>query len=98
MKQGGLTKGLSPDETAKVLVATISILNAAVATTGLLHDALIRVRERGVDCMDAECDRALDEVCEVLRLMGEGIPKRLASALLEEEGCSQNAPSVYTVH
>lgn len=93
----GEVKVLSDEETAKALVAAISILNAAVATTGLLHDALMRVRERGIDGMDAECDRALDEVCEVLRLMGEGIPKRLASALLEVEGIPQNAPSVETI-
>ena len=87
-------KVLSGEKIANALVATISILNAAVATTSLIHDALMRVRERGVDGMDAECDRALDEVCDVLRLMGEGIPKRLASALLEVEA-SQNAPSEF---
>ena len=90
-------KVLSDEETAKALVVTISILNAAVATTVLLHDALMRVRERGVDSMDAECDHALDDACEVLRLMGEGIPQRIASALLEGDAIPQNAPSVETI-
>ena len=99
-----MTKELSPDETAKVLVETVLILNAVTSTTGLLHDALIRFRERDVRFIvgdaiapDAETDRAFDEVCEVLRLMGESIPQRIASALLEGEAKPQNAPSVNTI-
>jgi hypothetical protein len=105
MKQGEVTKVLSPDETAKVLVETVSILNAVTSTTGLLHNTLMRFRERGVRFVlgdaitsDAETDRAFDEVCEVLRLMKEGIPQRVASALLEGEATPQNAPSVNTIH
>lgn len=99
-----MTKILSTEETAKVLVETVSILNAVTSTTGLLHDALMRFRERGVRFVvgdaiapDAETDRAFDEVCEILRLMGESIPQRLASALLEGEATPQNAPSVNTI-
>lgn len=99
-----VTKSLSPYETAKVLVETIAILNATVSTTGLLHTALMRFRERGVRFVvgdaiapDAETDRAFDEVCEILRLMGENIPQRIASALLEGEAKPQNAPSVNTI-
>lgn len=100
-----VTKTLSPDETSKVLVETVSILNAVTSTTGLLHDALMRFSERGVRfivgnavSMDAECDRAFDEVCEILRIMGEDIPQRIASALLEGEGIPQNSPVVDTIH
>jgi len=100
-----VTKGLSPDDTAKVLVETVSILNAVTSTTNLLHDALMQFRERGVRFVvgdatapDAETDRAFDEVCEILRLMGESIPQRIASALMEGEGIPQNAPSVTTIH
>lgn len=100
-----MTKGLSTDKAAKVLVETVSILNAVTSTTHLLHDALVRFRERGVRFVvgdattpDAETDRAFDEVCEILRLMGENIPLRVASALLEGEATPQNAPSVNTVH
>ena len=99
-----MTKGLTPDETAKILVETISMLNATVATTGLLHRALLRFRERGVRFVvgdaiapDAETDQVFDEVCEILRLMGESIPQRIASALLEVEASPQNAPSVETI-
>jgi len=99
-----LTKGLSPDETAKVLVEAVSILNAVTSTTNLLHDALIRFRERNVRFVvgdvtvpDAEAERAFNEVCEILRLMADKIPQRIASALLEGEGIPQNAPSVDTI-
>lgn len=88
----------------KALAETVSILNAVTSTTGLLHDTLMRFRERGVRFVvgdaiapDAETDRAFDEVCEILRLMGESIPQWVASALLEIEGCPQNAPSVSTL-
>ena len=106
MKQGEETKGLSPDEAAKVLAEAIAILNATVSTTDLLHNALMRFRERGVRFVvgdatvpDAETDRVFDEVCEVLRLMGENIPTRIASALLSTDcDAPQNAPSVNTIH
>jgi hypothetical protein len=85
-----VTKGISPDDTVKVLVEAVSILNAVTSTTGLLHDALMRFRERGVRFVvgdgtltDDETNRVFDEVCEILRLMGESIPQRIASALLE---------------
>ena len=109
MSDGGddmdqVTKSLSSYETAKVLIETIAILNATVSTTGLLHDALMRFRERKVRFVvgdaiapDAETDQAFDEVCEILRLMGESIPQRIASVLLEGEGIPQNAPSVNTI-
>ena len=99
-----MTKGLSPDKTGKILVETVSILNAVTSSTGLLHSALMRFRERGVRFVvgdatvpDAETDRAFDEVCEILRLMGENIPQRIASALLEGEAKPQNAPGVNTI-
>jgi hypothetical protein len=47
--------------------------------------------------VDAQADMVFDEVCEVLRLMGESIPQRIASALLEVEASPQNAPSVDTI-
>ena len=101
-----MIKALSPDETAKVLVEAIAILNATVSTTGLLHDALMRFRERKVRFIvgdatvpDAESDRAFDEVCEILQLMGEGIPQRIASALLSVDcDAPQNAPGVNAIH
>ena len=99
-----VTKVLSQAETAKVLGEAVSLLNAVTSTTNLLHDALVRFRERGVRFVvgdvtapDAECDKNFDEVCEVLRLMGESIPQRIASALLEVEASPQNAPSVETI-
>jgi len=62
-----VTKGLSPDETGKILVETVSILNAVTSTTGLLHNALMQFRERGVRFVvgdatvpDAECDKNFD--------------------------------------
>ena len=89
----------------KALVETVSILNAVTSTTNLLHDALMRFRERGVRFVvgdatvpDAETDRAFDEVCEILRLMGENIPQRIASAILSAEcDAPQNAPVANTV-
>lgn len=88
----------------KALAETVLILNAVTSTTGLLHDALMRFRERGVRFVvgdatvpDVESNRAFNEVCEILRLMGESIPKRVASALLEGEATPQNAPSVETI-
>jgi hypothetical protein len=88
-------KVLSPDKTTKVLAEAIALLNATVDTTHVLYVALMQFRERVVG--DAETDRAFDEVCEILRLMGENIPRRVASALLEGEAIPQNAPSVNTI-
>ena len=89
----------------KALDETVSILNAVASTADLLHNALMRFRDRGVRFVvgdstapDAETDRAFDEVCEILRLMGEGIPERIASALLEGDTIPQNDPSVGTIH
>jgi hypothetical protein len=100
-----IAKLLSTEETAKVLVATISILNAAASTTDLLRKALLKFRERKVRfvvgdavSMDAECDRAFEEVCEILRIMNENIPQRIAEALLNGECASaQNAPTTETL-
>ncbi|MHB8939869.1 MAG: hypothetical protein ACYC7K_00485 [Desulfobacteria bacterium] len=82
----------------KVFTEAVSILNASAATVNIIRDTLIRLRARGVRFPDAEADRDFDEVCEVLRLMGEGIPLQLAAAMLEGEGDSQNAPTVDTIH
>jgi len=89
----------------KALDETVSILNAVASTADLLHNALMRFRERGVRFVvgdatvpDAETDRAFDEVCEILRLMGENIPQRIASAILSAEcDAPQNAPVADTV-
>jgi len=76
-----------------------------VSTTDLLHNALMRFRERGVRFIvgdatvpDAETDQTFGEACEILRLMAEGIPTRIASVLLERGRIPQNAPSVDTIH
>jgi hypothetical protein len=56
----------------RALAEAVEILNAVTSTTNLLHDALMRFRERGVRFVvggatapDAETDRVFDEVCEV---------------------------------
>jgi hypothetical protein len=88
----------------KALAETVALLNAVSSTTGLLHDALMRFRERGVRFVvgdatvtDVETDRAFNEVCKILRLMDENIPQRIASALLEGDAIPQNTPSVDTI-
>jgi len=98
-----VTKTLSPDETANALAEVITILNTASGTAGLLYRTLMRLRERGVRFVvggatvtDVEADRVFDEVCEILRLMGENIPQRISSALLEGARFPQNAPGVNT--
>lgn len=100
-----LTKLLTPNETAKALVETIAILNAATQTTDILYTSLMAFRERkvkfvvgDVESMDAESDRAFDEACAILLLMKEGIPQRIAKVLIDGECAStQNAPSVETL-
>ncbi len=99
-----MTKILSTDETAKVLVETIGMLNAVTLTTGLLLDALMQFRNRRVKFVvedatvpDAQADMAFDEVCAILRLMGENVSRRIASILLEGEAIPQNSPSVDTI-
>lgn len=85
-------------EATKVLSGAVSILNASADTVRVLRDTLLKCRERGVRFPDAETDRDFDEVCEILRLMGEGIPIQLAAAMLEGEGAFQNVPTVDTIH
>jgi hypothetical protein len=89
-------KVLSPDETTKILAEAIVLLNATVDTTHVLYDALMQYRERVV--RDAETDKAFDDALEILRLMGENIPKRITSVFFDGEcDADQNAPSVDTI-
>lgn len=82
----------------KVLTEAVSILSASADTVRIVRDTLMRLRERGVRFPDAETDNDFNEACEVLRLMGEGIPLQLAAAMLEGEGACQNAPGANTIH
>jgi hypothetical protein len=79
-------------------MGAVGILNASAATVKIVRDTLTRLRERGVRFPDAEAENDFNEVCEVLRLMGEGIPIQLAAAMLEGEGAPQNAPTVDAIH
>jgi hypothetical protein len=88
---------LTKDETTKVLAEAIALLNATVDTTHVLYGALMQFRERVV--RDAETDKAFDDALEILRLMGENIPRRIASVFMDGEcDTAQNAPSVDTLH
>lgn len=101
-----MTKVLSQAEAAKVMVETTKILGEVISTSNALHEALMRFRERKVrfivgaaESMDSECDQTFGEACEILRLMAESIPTRIASALLSVEcDAPQNAPGVNTIH
>jgi len=85
-------------EANKALTGAIEILSACQDTAQVVRDTLLKIRGRGLQFSDPESDRVFDEACEVLRLMGEGIPVQLAAALLEGEGAYQNVPTVDTVH
>ena len=81
---------------AKAFAEIVGLLGEVKSTTDMLYMTLIALRERGAD---ADGDEAFDMVCEILRLMGEGIPQRVANAILGVQcGAPQNAPTVDTIH
>jgi len=77
----------------RVLEEAVSILNASADTVRIVRNTLLAIRERGMRFSDAEAAEDFSRVCEVLHMMEQGIPAKLAVALLEEEARQNTRPS-----